>query len=55
MREKSILSDDEHSLFNEIRMRRNELVHRPGTGLIIGQETLLHLFQTLIEVLQRSD
>ncbi len=55
MREKSILSDDEYSLFNEIRMRRNELVHRPGTGLTIGQETLHHLFQTLIDVLQRSD
>jgi hypothetical protein len=54
MRDNSILSDDEYSLFNEIRMRRNELVHRPGTGLSIGQETLQHLFQTLIDVLQRS-
>ncbi|MHA1912019.1 MAG: hypothetical protein ACTSYA_10010 [Candidatus Kariarchaeaceae archaeon] len=55
MRENSILSEDEYSLFNEIRMRRNELVHRPGTGLNIDHETLHHLFQTLIDVLQRSD
>lgn len=55
MKEGSLLSDNEFSLFNEIRMRRNELVHRPGTGLSISQETLQHLFQTLIEVLQRSE